>query len=200
MSKDLTTKATDKIYELLTEPLPEEFTDQMVQVYQMRLRGLKQTQMAEMLGVSQPRVARIMKDMRKIMAQQTRDLDQEVFIGETVNIFKEAQYKAWELYALHKQDNPNVAAKALDIIMSAQEKSLKALADVGIIRRAAVEHEHQVKVAPFVERFESLPKEERGNMLRNVIEVQMAELEEPEPPQLEDGDIEDGDIEDETED
>lgn len=172
----------------------------MVQVYQMRLRGLKQTQMAEMLGVSQPRVARIMKDMRKIMAQQTRDLDQEVFIGETVNIFKEAQYKAWELYALHKQDNPNVAAKALDIIMSAQEKSLKALADVGIIRRAAVEHEHQVKVAPFVERFESLPKEERGNMLRNVIEVQMAELEEPEPPQLEDGDIEDGDIEDETED
>lgn len=195
---DITTKKTDKIYELLTEPLPEEFTDQMTQIYQMRLRGLKQKQMAEMLGVSQPRVARIMKDMREIMAKQTRDLDQEVFLGETVNIFKEAQYKAWELYTLHKNDNPNVAAKALDIIMTAQEKSLKALADVGIIRRAAVEHEHQVKVAPFVEKFESLPKEQRGNMLRNVIEVQMADLEEPEPPQLE-AEIE-GDIEDDTED
>lgn len=184
MTDDLTTKETDKIAALINEPLPEEFTDQMVQVYQMRLRGLKQTQIANMLGVSQPRVARILKDMRKIMAQQTRDLDQEVFVGETVNIFKEAQYKAWELYSLHKQDNPNVAAKALDIIMSAQEKSLKALADVGIIRRAAVEHEHQVKVAPFIEQFESLPQDKKSVMLKDVIEVHMKELAEPEPPAL----------------
>lgn len=195
---DITTKETDKLYQILNEPLPEEFTDQMTQVYQMRLRGLKQTQIASMLGVSQPRVARILKDMRAIMAAQTRDLDQEVFIGETVNVFKEAQYKAWELYTLHKTDNPNVAAKALDIIMSAQEKSLKALSDVGIIRKAAVEHEHTLKVAPFVEKFQNMPKEERGNMLRNVIEVQMADLEEPEPPKLE-AEIE-GDTENDKED
>lgn len=187
------TKATSALVEASNQPLPDTFTDRQRQIFQFVMRGFTQTAIAKALEVSQPYIAAELRRMREKMAKQARDLDQEVFIGETLNVYEQVKYKGWELYQNNKDTNPNVAAKALDTIMSAQERSLKVLTDVGIIQKAKQEHEHTVKVAPFMENFEKMDDTAKRKALNNIIDVQLSDLAEPEPPMLVEGEIEDDD-------
>lgn len=189
-------EATSALLEAVNDPLPDTFTDRQREIYQFVMRGFKQKAIAQHLGVSQPYIAAELKRMREKMGKQISKLDQNTYIGETLNTFQEVQFKAWELFHTNKDTNPAVAAKALDLVMTSKERSLKALMDVGIVQKAKQEHEHTMKVVPFIEKFEQMDDQAKQAALKNVIDIQLNDLEEPEPPQLIEGEIEDDDAED----
>jgi hypothetical protein len=169
--------------DIIKDP-PSELNERQRRVLNYRFRGLTQTAIAKLEDVSQPMIAKEIRTIKKIFAEQGRTIDQEQVVGESVSLYQEVEQRAWEIYFTHKKEKPSAANKALDTVMASREKTVKLLMDLGIMKKAAIEHEHTMKVAPFFEQFDSLEDQQKQNALRNVIDVHLGELEEPEPPQL----------------
>lgn len=201
--KDEMVKAPSKIAEaidnLVKNPAPE-LTERQRRIINFTLRGFTQTAIAKVEEVSQPYINKEIKKIREIHKAQGRDIDQELVVGETVSIYQEVERQAWALYFEHKTDKPSAANKALDTVMASRDKTSKLLMDLGILNRKAVEHDHNIKVAPFMEKFDNMRDEAKQAELKNIIDVSFNELEEPEPPQLVadlevEGELEDADDE-----
>lgn len=190
------TEATDlaQAVDTLSKNLPSELTDRQQRIFGLRLRNFTQSAIAKVEGVSQPMIAKEIRKIKQVLKEHGRTIDQELVVGEAITVHQEVERRAWEIFFKQKEDKPSAALKALDTVMSARDKTHKLLMDVGAIKKAAVEHEHTMKVAPFVEKFQEMQEADKQDALRNVIEVHMNELEEPEPPQLP-ADIEDAEIE-----
>ena len=163
---------------------PAELNERQRRILNYRFRGLTQTAIAKLEEVSQPMIAKEIRTIKKVFAEQGRSIDQEQVVGESVSLYQEVEQRAWEMYFTHKAEKPSAANKALDTVMAAREKTIKLMMDLGIMKKAAIEHEHTMKVAPFFEQFDSLEEAQKQSALRNVIDVHLGELEEPEPPQL----------------
>jgi hypothetical protein len=171
--------------------LPAELTERQRSIYNLKLRGLTQAAIAKVvknkdggLGVSQPMIAKEWRKIKQVFKDQGRNIDQEQVVGESVSLYQEVEQRAWEMYFTHKAEKPSAANKALDTVMAAREKTNKLMMDLGILQKAKIEHEHTMTVAPFFQQFDNLEEEQKQNALRNVIDVHLGELEEPEPPQL----------------
>jgi hypothetical protein len=162
----------------------EGLNDRQARIVKYRMRGLSQQAIATLEEVSQPVIAREMKRIRKIFAESGRQIDQDVVVGESMNLYEEVKRKGWELY-YKAQESKSLgdANKALSTVMSAHERSLSLMMDLGLIRRAAIEHQHSV--APFLEKWEQQSKEDRRIVIEGVIDTQLSDLEEPTPPLLE---------------
>jgi len=179
-----------------------ELSDRQIQIVKMKMRGLTQTAIAQVLGISQPAVAKHLKIIRAKFAAMGSNIDQSVVVGESVNLFQEVEQRAWELYYSAKGAGKlSDANKALNVIMSARDKTLTLLMDLGLIRRAAIEHEHKVKSSPLMEQWKS-GEAQKKFVVRSIIETQLEELEEPTPPpeDIEDAEwmeIDDGETHDE---
>ncbi len=169
--------------------MPEDLTDRQKEVLKLRLRGLSQTAIAKVLGISQPVVNRHFKAIRKKMERDGKSINQDVVVGESLALFTEVEQRAWELYYTAKQkEKLNDANKALQLVLSAREKGLTLLMDLGLVKRAAVEHEHKV-VSPLVKQWQDNVAQKKL-VVTQVIATQLEELAEPVPPALEE-DIED---------
>ena len=184
--KNEETEATDlaAAVDTLSRNLPPELTERQKRIFGFRLRNFTQTAIAKVEGVSQPMIAKEVRKIKEVLKEHGRTIDQELVVGEALTVHQEVERRAWEIFFKQKDDKPSAALKALDTVMTARDKTHKLLMDVGAIKKAAVEHEHTMKVAPFVERFQEMKDSEKQDALRDVIEVHMGELEEPEPPQL----------------
>lgn len=206
MSDKKETMDLAQVVDDLTRDLPAELTDRQKEIYNLRLRGFSQSAIAKVvknkdgqLGVSQPMIAKEMRKIKEVFKEVGRSIDQEMVVGESVSLFQEVEQRAWEMYFTHKAEKPSAANKALDTVMAAREKTNKLMMDLGLLQKAKIEHEHTMKVAPFFEQFDSLEEAQKQSALRNVIDVHLGELEEPEPPQLladlePDEDEEDGEL------
>lgn len=173
----------DHMSDVIENP-PEELTERQRRILKYRIHGMTQTAIAKLEKVSQPMIAKEMRRIKKVFADKGRQIDQEVVVGETTHLYGEVEKRGWEMYFTHKDDKPASALKALETVMGARERTLKLLMDVGLMKKVATEHEHTLKVAPFVQQFEQLDPQEKQAALKNVIDVQLQELQEPEPPQL----------------
>lgn len=169
--------------DLIDNP-PNELSERQRRVVNYRMRGLTQKAIGDLEGVSQPMIAKEMRKIREVYKEQGRTIDQEQVVGETVSLYQEVEKRAWEIFFAHKKEKPGAANKALDTVMTSREKTVKLMMDLGIMKKAASEVEHIVHVAPFMEQFSSLSQEEKQARLSNVINVNLEELAEPEPPQL----------------
>lgn len=172
-------------------PLPSELTDRQRRIVKYRQRGMTQRAIAQVENVSQPMISQEMKAIREAFREQGEQIDQEVVVGETMNLFQELEHRGWELY--HKSMEAGKLGdgnKALNTIMSARERSIKLLMDLGLMKRAKIEHEHNVTLPPLMKQWQDGEVDQTGIVTR-VIDTQLSALDEPTPPQLESGDEED---------
>lgn len=175
--------------------IPKELTDRQRQIVRYRMRGLSQTQIAALFEVSQSTIRNEMHEIRKVFKDSGKDLDQETLVGESLNLYEEVKIRAWELYQKSvASENLSAANKALGTVMSSHERSLKLLMDLGIIKRAAIEH--NLVVAPFLEKWNESTAEDRHLIASSVIQTQLSELEAPEPPVYEYAEFEEVDSDD----
>jgi hypothetical protein len=180
---DATLPSTDDL--ALALDLPKELTERQRRILKWRLRGLTEAAIAQVENVSQSFISRELKTIRLAFAEQGKRVDQNVVVGESINLYQEVEHKAWELYSkASSKDETGDANKALATVMQAREKSLKLLMDLGLIKRAAIEHDHTVNVPPFVKKWEETSKEDKNIVVTQVIDAQFSELEAPQPPEL----------------
>jgi len=168
---DITSTTDDFI-----QDIPDELNERQRRVVNYKLRGLTQTAIAKLEDVSQPMIAKEWSKIKKAYAALGRTIDQDQVVGEAVSLFQEVEQRAWEIYFAHKKDKPSAANKALDTVMASRDKTNKLLMDLGILKKAATEHEHTMKVAPFFEQFDGLEDAQKQTALRNVIDVHLGEL------------------------
>jgi predicted transcriptional regulator len=162
----------------------EGLTDQQTHIQALRFRGVTQVAIGKILGVSQPHINQQLKKIKEIHAKKGAQIDQDVFIGMSVSKFDLLEQKAWEIY--HKENtkdkvNTAVQMQALQTIASLQEKKAKLLLDLGLLKRAAQQHEHTIKPGgpTFVDDWEASRREQ---LAQNIIISQMKALPEPEAP------------------
>lgn len=177
---DLATVEDDSIL------LPEGLTDRQKQIIRMKRMGLTQKAMGTMLKISQPMVNKELKKIREIFTEQGANISQALIVGDTVDLFGEIEKRGWELYTANKDKKPSVANRALETIMAAREKTLKLMMELGIMKKAPTEHEHTLKAPPFLKQLEQATKQQREEIVIDVISSShLDDLEEPVPPQLE---------------
>lgn len=164
---------------------PKELSERQVRIVNYKLRGMTQASMAQLEDVSQPMISKEITAIKAVYKAQGMTIDQDMVVGESINLFGEVERRGWEIFHLSKKnDKPGAANSALMTVMAAREKSIKMLMDLGILKKVATEHEHTLKVAPFLEKFRDMQDVDKQAELKNFIDVSLTELEEPEPPLL----------------
>lgn len=188
MTEKKTDKSTSELVALADDALtnaPKELSERQVRIVNMKLRGMTQASMATVEKISQPMISQEITAIKAVYKQQGMTIDQDMVVGESLNLFGEVEQRGWEIFHLSKKnDKPGAANSALMTIMMAREKGLKLLTELGILKKAAIEHEHTMKIAPFLEKFKDMQDEEKQAELKGFIDVSLNELEEPEPPLL----------------
>lgn len=169
-----------------------ELTDKQRQVFKLKLRGFTQKAIGEVMGISQPAVAKHWKKIQERFAEVGASIDQERVVGESVSLYQEIEERAWELFYLAKsatnkdgklQPKLGDANRALGTVMAAREKSLNLLMDLGLLKRAAIEHDHVLHESPLMEAWKKGDAQKRLRLTSRVIETQLEELDDPLPPE-----------------
>lgn len=162
--------------------LLKELSEQQQLIARLKLRGMSQKAIANVLDVTPQRISQEVRTIREHFRARGASVNQEVVVGETVTLYEEVERKAWEVF--NDKDNPK-KLRALDTVMSAREKHLKLLMDLGLMKRAAIEHQHGIAKSPV---FESLTPEKRQEIVARIIEQPTGAA--PTPPDDEDLDDE----------
>jgi predicted XRE-type DNA-binding protein len=166
-----------------TLDIPDTLTDKQHQIVKFMMRGMSQTAIAKVLGINQSVISRQAKLIRKKFAKAGTEIQQGVVVGESLNLFKEIEHRGWEIYHLAKQKGKlGDANKALGTIMTSREKGLNLLMNLGLIKRAKIEHEHTVGVSPLVKQWTE-GEAQRKMIVTSIVETQLEELDKPVPPQ-----------------
>lgn len=165
--------------------MPTELSERQKRLLKYRMRGLTQKAIAQIENVSQPFISQELNKIKKIFAEQGKQIDQHAVVGESLNIFQEVEHRAWDLYYKSVEGKSHSDAnKALSTVLTARDRGIKLLMDLGLIKRAAIEHKHSV--APFLEKWQQQSQEDKRIVVESVIETQLSDLEEPQPPALPD--------------
>lgn len=151
-------------------------TEQQQLIARFKLRGLSQKALANLLDVTPARISQEVKAIRQHFQARGSYVDQAVTVGETSTLYEEVERRAWEVY--HDPNDSSKRLRALETVMSARERHIKLLMDLGLMKRAAIEHQHGVAVSPVME---ALTPERREEIVARIIEPTAGA--EPTPPE-----------------
>lgn len=129
-------------------------TDQQRTIARLRIRGLNQKAIAQVVGISQPMVSKELTAIREFQEKKGAGLEQAAIIGETSSLYEEIEYQAWSIYHSVNQDAPEAKLKALETVMKARNAHTKILMDVGLVKKAGVKIEHTMEISPFLKKIE----------------------------------------------
>jgi predicted transcriptional regulator len=166
-------------------------TERQKLVARLRMRGLSQDAIANVVGVSQSAISHELAAIKKWQAERGRNVDQAEVVGNTASLYEEVEYRAWELY--HATIEIGEKAKALAVVMQAREKHTKLLMDLGLIKKANQEITHKIEVSPFIQNWQS--GEGKRSLGDAIVAKQLTALAEP----TFDSGIEDADVVEEDE-
>ena len=167
---------------------PEGLTERQKRILKLALRGVSQNAMARIEGVSQPMIAKEWAKVKKALAEKGSGVDQQEVVGTAMSVYEEVEARGWELYTTAMQEkNTSEANKALSTVMTARDKHMKLMMDIGLVKRASIDHNHKVEgVSPFLENWKASEKQE---MAAYIVTKQLPALEEPVPPQNHEEDL-----------
>ncbi len=157
------------------EALLEGLNDQQRTIIRFKMRGLSQKRTADLLKLSPARVSQEMRVIRAHLVSRGSDVNQAALVGETATLYEEVEKKAWEVF--HDPEE-NKKLRALETIMSARDRQVKLMLEVGLLKRAAIEHNTTVSVSPLMS---SLTAEKKDKIVARIIET--APGVEPTPPE-----------------
>ena len=166
-------------------------TERQKLVARLRMRGLSQDAIANVVGVSQSAISHELAAIKKWQAERGRNVDQAEVVGNTASLYEEVEYRAWELY--HATTEIGEKAKSLAVVMQAREKHTKLLMDLGLIKKANQEITHKIEVSPFIQNWQS--GEGKRSLGDAIVAKQLTALAEP----TFDSGIEDADVVEEDE-
>lgn len=175
--------------DLLVEDSADPFyglSERQKSIAKMSLRGITQAAMGQILGIDQSMVSRELKKVNEHLTAKGTTLNQAAVVGRSLSVYEEVQHKAWELFSTtsdigHKN-------KALNTVLVAQDKQIKLLMDLGMVKRAAQEVNHNLDPSEFIKKWRT---GELQTAATAFLEAQLSPLEEPTPPE----DVVEGDYE-----
>lgn len=150
-------------------------TERQKLIARLRMRGLSQDAIANVVGVSQPMICKELAVIKQWQIERGRNVDQGEIVGSTASLYEEVEYRAWELY--HGTQESAEKSKALAVVMQAREKHTKLLMDLGLIKKAGQEVHHKIEVSPFIERWKS--GEGKKSLGDAIVVRQLGSLQEP---------------------
>lgn len=169
-------------------------TERQKMIARLRMRGLSQQAIANVVGVAQPIISKELKRIKEWQTERGASVEQAAIVGNSSSLYEEIEYRAWELY--HRTEEVPEKAKALSLVMAARDKHTKLLMDLGLLKRAASETKHTLDVNPFIEKWKDGTA--KKNLADSIVIGQLPELAEPTLDEnIEDADIIDGEEDDE---
>jgi len=180
----------DQLEELTPEQLAllegfKELTDQQQTIANLKMRGLSQKAIANILNVSPARISQEAKVIRAHDSAQGSEVNQSVAVGMSLGLKKLLMQKAWEVF--HNDESKRLAA--INTISDLDDKRTKLMMDLGLIKRAAVEHSHDHTVSPILA---DLTPQDRDAVAAIFTRVSPGIA--PTPPSDDDDDFEDTEI------
>lgn len=165
-------------------------TERQVLIQRLKMRGMSQTNIGTVLGISQPMVNKELKKIREVHKSRGVNLDKDAVSGYFLSVYEEVENKAWEIFSTADDNKEKI--QALTTIMSSKEKQMKLMTDLGLVEKAAdkVNHTHELKSVPLLDNWDT---DGKNKLSGTILESQLSQLEEPVPPQLE-ADIQDAEI------
>ncbi len=145
--------------------LLEGLTEQQQTIVRFKIRGLSQKRTAEILGLSAARVSQEVKAIREHHVARGSQVDQAALVGETASLYEEVEKKAWEVY---HDPAEGKKLRALETVMAARERQIKMYMDLGLVKRAAIEHTSTVVVSPLMSK---LTPEKKDEIVARIIET-----------------------------
>ena len=186
--KETALAKADEMADALADPKPDELvvleglTDRQQTIVKLKVRGMTQSAIAQLLSITPARVSQEMRVVRHHFAIKGSEIDESAVVGESLTIYEEVEKRAWEVF--HTDGGKKL--RALDSVMTAREKQVKLLMDLGLLKRAATSHEHTVSVSPLIKKLSPIQKQEIAARIINT--TQLTAGVEPEPPQILEGD------------
>jgi predicted transcriptional regulator len=152
-------------------------TEKQKLIARLRMRGLSQEAIANVVGVSQVWISKELKRIKEWQAERGRDVNQEEVVGNAASLYEEVEYRAWELY--HSAEEIADKAKSLAVIMQAREKQTKLLMDLGLIKKADINVKHTLEVSPFIQQWKN--GEAKKSLGDAIVAKQLPDLQDPTP-------------------
>ncbi|NJL54096.1 helix-turn-helix domain-containing protein [bacterium] len=154
--------------------------DRQKMIARLRMRGLSQSAIAKVIGVSQPIISKELARIKEWQIERGASVDQAAVVGNTVSLYEEIEHRAWEIYhSAQSTDGGADKAKALSLVMTARDKHTKLLMDLGLLKRAANETKHTVQVSPFMEKWND--GSAKKALADSIVTKQLSTLAEPTP-------------------
>lgn len=168
-------------FELQNEEAFKDLTERRKLIARLKLRGLSQTAIAKFLNVSQPYISAELRKIREHFRSKGATLDQDVIVGETTTVYEEVEHKAWELFQTAQSNSDK--NKALNLVMTAREKQIKLLMDLGRIEKSDQTTKVSVDMSPLIKQWDEHKKQQA---VEAIVGTVLTELPPPEPPSEED--------------
>lgn len=157
-------------------------TEQQKVVQTLFLQGASQKVIGLTIGVSQPRVHGILKEIREVHKANGATIEAEAYVGETRSLFQTIEQQGWKiLRKAEAANNTAVQIQALQMIKSARLDQTKMLLDIGMLDKAADRVEHSVTVNKSI--VDDWTPVQRQLAAKAIIESQLTPLEAPTPPE-----------------
>ena len=161
-------------------------SDRQIRIQKLVIRGGTEPVIAKLLGISRASVAKEKAKIRLTNRTKLEALDKEDFMADTISLFEEVEKTAWGVFSESDGASKN---RSLQLILDVREKQIKMLMDLGIIERAAQKQDVNLNFngSPLLENWDV---DGRRNFSASIIDAQLTDLEEPEPPEVIDAEFE----------
>ena len=188
-------------YDLRTQEDPfGGLTERQKNIARLRMRGLSQQTIANLVGVAQPIISKELARIKEWQAEQGANVDQAAAVGHIRSVYSEVTEAAWLLYskaqnAMMNADNANAfgdAVKALAVVKSSTEAHAKFLMDMGMIKKAAQEVKHVIEPSPFIKNWND--GSAKKNLADTIVSSQLPALHEPTPDDVIEGEVQEPEV------
>ena len=160
-AKEITNQLGDETPDQLA--LLNGLSEQQQTIVRFKIRGLTQVAIARFLKVTPARVSQEVKAIREHHIAKGSSVNQAALVGETLSIYEEVERKSWEVF--HSEEGKKL--RALETVMTARDRQMKLMMDLGLVKRAAIEHTSTVVVSPLMS---SLTPERREEVIATLIQ------------------------------
>lgn len=177
-------------------------TERQKHIARLRMRGLSQQAIANLVGVAQPIISKELARIKEWQAEQGANVDQTAEVGSIRSQYSEVTEQAWKMfvYAQNRAMNlespdPNAFAdqvKALALVKSSTEAHAKFLMDMGLLKKASQEIKHVIEPSPFIQSWKDGSAKKK--LADTLVSSQLPALPEPTPDDVIDGEVQEQEV------